>query len=191
MRGLTKNTTVHIFVDGTYQISRNTYKQGYAFVVFDSTMKAIIYQKAEPLFNTPYQTATNCSSELMAAIKAVRWAEKQGYTCINLYSDYTGVQSLLGEQHQNHRHALFQFFHRFMVKRTNYRKNAVKVFLHKVPSHAGNFGNNIADKLARSILLQNQETTWWSLFKRWASIATHSLNYLEFEERWLRKGGLA
>jgi len=177
--------TVNLYVDGTFRPGKT---QGYAFVAFDSTKKAILHFERKTLHNESYKISTNCSCELMAVIKAVQWAEKAGYQNINLYTDYSGVRTLSEHKIPGHRHELFDYFKIFIAKRMDYTKpKQPRVFLHKVRSHSGIFGNEIADHLARSILIKRQPTTWISLLTKWASIATHSIPALKLTDSILDK----
>lgn len=168
-----KSSTVHIFADGTYHPQRG---QGYGFVVFDSTQKAILHQESRAISNQSYRRSTNCAAELIGAIRAVLWAERNGYRYVHLHADYSGVKTLSRHKRPGHRHPLFQFFKEFITRRMGYHgDNRMMVFLYHVKGHSGNLGNEIADRLARASIMHHKQNSWLGMLQRWSGVARQSL----------------
>jgi ribonuclease HI len=185
-----KNNSVHVFVDGSHNPQRGL---GFGFVAMDSAGTTILHQESVPILNGAYQNTTNCGAEILAAIRAILWAEKSGYKHITIVHDYIGIRTLALHKRPGHRSPLFNLYKEIVQPRMQYQKNHTKVFLRKVTSHTGNFGNEIADKLARNAMIKahrmENESSWLNLLQRWYYLYQLSLPKLYLQNKlqtWLQ-----
>jgi ribonuclease H-related protein len=152
---------IHIYIDGSYHPTGGT---GYGFVVLNAD-EEITYTEAEPIYEAGYQN--NTSAELIAAMRALKWAERHGYRIIHLHHDYVGVHSAAFETPYvtNLLHCLYHHFfsHRLCSKKT-------KIHFHKVAAHSGNVFNELADKLAKYGRGRNLRKAWGNLSRRYGQL---------------------
>ena len=134
---------VRIFVDGSYMGGR--YSWGFA-----------VYRQQELIFTAKgvgtSQAAAqlhNVAGELQAVIEAVTWAEAQGEEAVMICHDYTGIAEwALG--HWQAKLPITAAYRDFMQSRLSW------VVFHKVAGHTGVQGNELADQLAKSALMEAQ-----------------------------------
>lgn len=150
--------TVHIFIDGSFHPTQGA---GYGFVAV-SCKHRIIFEQAEPIYDEDYQTST--SAELIAALRATKWAEKQGYRFINIHHDYSGVGTTAANP-TKHYHPLHSQYFEFFQDRLMHN-SPTQVYFHKVEAHTGNAYNTRADKLATAGRKRNLRRQWLTLTKR-------------------------
>lgn len=135
--------TVHIYIDGSYHPKEGA---GYGFIALDAKRQVLLYQEAEPVYNKDLQT--NTSAELVASLRAVKWAERNGYRFVNIHHDFVGVREV-AYRPSNRPHELHTTYHEFFRTRLGNLCHApTRVFFHKVTSHTGNVFNEMADRLA-------------------------------------------
>lgn len=91
----------------------------------------------------------NVSGEMIASMLAVKWAIVNGYTELEIFYDYVGIEAWVtgawkakNELTQKYRDAMRNW------------QSRVKIIFTKVPAHTGNEFNERADKLAKSGLLK-------------------------------------
>lgn len=156
-----RNNTIHIFTDGSFHPTQGA---GYGFVAVNANHE-IVYTEAEPIYDTAYQSST--SAELIAALRATKWAERMGYRHINIHHDFVGVRTtaLATPYHTNHLHV--QYFEYFL---TRMGQGGSRVYFHKVAAHTGNTFNTLADKLAKHGRQRNLRRAWLSLTKQYGAL---------------------
>jgi ribonuclease HI len=137
--------TVHIYVDGSFHPDEGG---GYGWVAFSKDRQHIIETESQPVYNSKLQTST--AAELIAALRAAKWAEKQGYNHINIHHDYNGVSryAIRDAKGNNHLHQTYRDYFRYRVGK-NMQTAPVKVYFHEVKSHSGVIRNEMADFLAK------------------------------------------
>jgi ribonuclease H-related protein len=152
-----KRNTIHLFIDGSFHDSQGA---GYGFVAVNSNEK-IVYTEAEPIYDPAYLSST--SAELIASLRATKWALKQGYTHINIHHDYTGVHEVATQVPVSTNPLNTLYF-------TFFSSQTAKVYFHKVPAHSGNFFNTRAHQLAKQGRQRNLRRTWLNLYKRYNNL---------------------
>lgn len=93
----------------------------------------------------------NVTGEMLGAMYAVKWSEKNGYSGIKICYDYSGIEKwALGEWKA--KNALTQKYAEFM--RENSKK--LNISFQKIAAHTGNKYNEEADKLAKAALTEGK-----------------------------------
>lgn len=93
----------------------------------------------------------NVTGEMLGAMYAVKWSEKNGYSGIKICYDYLGIEKwALGEWKA--KNALTQKYAEFM--RENSKK--LNISFQKIAAHTGNKYNEEADKLAKVALTEGK-----------------------------------
>lgn len=93
----------------------------------------------------------NVTGEMLGAMYAVKWCEKNGYSGIKICYDYLGIEKwALGEWKA--KNALTQKYAEFM--RENSKK--LNISFQKIAAHTGNKYNEEADKLAKAALTEGK-----------------------------------
>lgn len=93
----------------------------------------------------------NVTGEMLGAMYAVKWSEKNGYSGIKICYDYLGIEKwALGEWKA--KNALTQKYAEFM--RENSKK--LNISFQKIAAHTGNKYNEEADKLAKAALTEGK-----------------------------------
>ncbi len=135
---------VAIYVDGSYEIS----SQRYAFGL-------VVVEKGEEIhascgaYCDEYSTMRNVAGEVLGAQKAMLYAMENGYTKLDLYFDYQGIESWAkGTWKRNN--SLTQGYHDFYQE----IKRKLQVTFHKVKGHSGDFFNDRADGMAKAAFLE-------------------------------------
>lgn len=93
----------------------------------------------------------NVTGEMLGAMYAIKWSEKNGYSGIKICYDYLGIEKwALGEWKA--KNALTQKYAEFM--RENSKK--LNISFQKIAAHTGNKYNEEADKLAKAALTEGK-----------------------------------
>ncbi len=115
---------------------------GWAFVVYDGS--ETIHTDSGVGTNTEAAEMGNVAGELAAVMRAVLWSKKNGKKIVINY-DYEGVEKWVTCEWMC-RNQFTADYGKFMDKYTGIYS------FNKVKGHSGNKGNDVADKLARSVL---------------------------------------
>lgn len=130
---------VKIYVDGSYELSTERY--AYGLVVVKDGAEVYTDRKA---FKGEYSAMRNVAGEVLGSITAINYAISQGYTKVEIYFDYQGIESwALGTWKRNNK--LTMGYHAFFQEASQ----KVKVVFHKVKGHSGDVYNDRADELAK------------------------------------------
>lgn len=89
----------------------------------------------------------NVAGEMLGAMQAVRWAERNGYDSLVIFYDYEGIEKWATGA-WSAKNSLTQKYAGFM--KDSSRK--VRVVFQKVKAHSGDYYNEQVDKLARGAL---------------------------------------
>ncbi len=134
---------IDIYVDGSYELSSHRYAFGLVVVQDGEEIHA-----SYGAYEDEFSTMRNVAGEVMGAQKAMLYAKEQGYSKINLYFDYQGIESWAkGTWKRNN--PLTQGYHSFYQEMKRY----VQVKFFKVKGHSGDYFNDRADELAKMAFL--------------------------------------
>ena len=153
-----KRNTIHIFIDGSFHPTEGA---GYGFVAVNAKGK-IVYTEAEPIYDSVYQSST--SAELIASLRATKWAKRQGYTHVNIHHDYTGVHEVAVQTPVATNLLNCQYFAFFTSQ------DKTKVYFHKVAAHSGHYYNTLAHQQAKKGRQRNLRRAWLKLSKRYGNL---------------------
>lgn len=93
----------------------------------------------------------NVAGEMLGAMFAVKWAQKNGYDSIELRYDYEGIEKWATGVWKA-KNALTQKYAEYMQRQQNY----IKISFRKVKAHSGDYYNEEADKLAKAALTEGK-----------------------------------
>jgi ribonuclease HI len=128
------------YTDGTYNFV--TCYAGYAYVIIRNKIK--IYEDFGVVVDT--YGSKNVTGECTAVLRAVDWAIYNGYTSINIYHDYTGIEYFVTGR-WGCKTPFTQYYSREMWK----AKDQIDIYFNKVQAHAEDAWNNYVDKVCRRL----------------------------------------
>ena len=138
-----KDDLIHIYVDGSFMVSKENYSYGFLVVKNDE----ILYEDNGVGYDKEAIALRNVSGEVEGAMKAIEYAIENGYKDIVLCYDYQGIESwALGTWKRNNR--ITQNYNEFMQEKFK----LIKVRFKKIKGHSGNKFNDRADILAKKAL---------------------------------------
>lgn len=129
------------YVDGSFNPALGRY--AYGLVCFHPDGETEEYCGSG---NSPDALAQrNVSGEMIASMLAAKWAILNGYSELEIYYDYVGIEAWVtgawkakNELTQKYRDAMRGW------------QNKIKISFVKIPAHTGDRYNEMADKLAKS-----------------------------------------
>lgn len=133
--------SINIYVDGSFKNGQ----YAWAFVAYHDGKET--YHELGIGEHPEAATMRNVAGELAAAMRAVQWAKKQGYTKVMIHHDYTGIAHWVTGQWKAKKR-LTQQYAQFM--QPFFQAGFIEFI--KVTGHSGNKGNDRADQLAGGLL---------------------------------------
>lgn len=136
---MTENS-VTAYVDGSYNDSIKKYAFGCVFLTEDGR----IYLALGNGDNEQSLKQRNVSGEMLGAMYAVVCAIKSGYSAIDIYYDYSGIEMWVtgGWKARN------ELTRKYAASMRKWGE-AIKIRFHKVEGHTGVRYNELADKTAK------------------------------------------
>lgn len=133
---------VTVYTDGSFNPTTPAYGWGFVGILPDGD----VYY-AFDMGNTPeLLPQRNVAGEMIAAMKAVQWAAKEGYKTIELRYDYANVGDWpTGKQNVSDANQYGAIYRDWMRK----MGEAITIQYVQIPGHSGDWYNEQADKLAR------------------------------------------
>lgn len=132
------------YVDGSFDEKIGKYAFGCVMI----TPEGEIMRESGNGDNPESMALRNVTGEMLGAMYAVKWCDKNGYSAIKICYDYMGIEKwATGEWRA--RNDLTQKYAKFM--RENSRK--LRISFQKIAAHTGNKYNEEADKLAKAALI--------------------------------------
>lgn len=138
------NSGLIIFVDGSFMLEKGNYSYGLVAV----NNGEVIYEDSGIGEDSSAIALRNVSGEVMGAMKAVEFALKNNYKEVTIVFDYQGVESwAIGTWKRNNK--ITMSYNEFMQD----KMKEIKINFRKVKGHSGDKFNDLADKLAKSALM--------------------------------------
>ncbi len=135
---------IEIYVDGSYELTTERYAFGLVVVEKGKEIHA-----SYGAYKDDYSSMRNVAGEVLGAEKAMLYAVENGYTHLELYFDYQGIESWAkGTWKRNN--DLTQGYHHFYQE----MKRKLSVSFHKVKGHSGDYFNDRADEMAKLAFLE-------------------------------------
>ena len=129
----------YAFVDGSFNVATGVYGYG-GFLQCDGERKIIQGSGSDP----EMASMRNVAGEVLGSMAAIKLAIESGYSEINIYYDYTGIEMwATGAWKRNKKGTVAYYEYIQSVK------DKIKIHFTKVKGHSGVEGNEIADKLAK------------------------------------------
>lgn len=132
--------TLIAYVDGSFDLSLGRYSFGCVFLTPDGEKKEVFGNGNQP----ESLAIRNVAGEMLGAMYAVRWAEKHGYSSVEIRYDYEGIEKWATGMWRA-KMELTQKYALYMRKKASY----MQIRYQKVAAHTGDFYNELADQLAK------------------------------------------
>lgn len=133
---------INAFVDGSFHEKSKRIGSGIVFV--DPITKKVIHTVKAEIKHPDVKRLRNVAGELGATMRAIIWAERNGYDEIEIHYDYNGNEKwITGEWKCKDIHTLA--YREFIIK----HKKQITITFHKVQAHNGDTFNEFADRLAK------------------------------------------
>ncbi|MBO1083368.1 hypothetical protein FQT00_07665 [Enterococcus faecalis] len=136
---------VEIYVDGSYSDTPPIYGSGWVAVNNDE----IIKKKSFSGKDKRYIKSRQVPGEVFACIDAINWAIDEKYEGVMISYDYEGIEKWATKEWIARSEVAIDYFTLFEQVSAE-----IKVVFRKVKAHSGVNYNEVADKLAKSSLLQ-------------------------------------
>ena len=138
LHSVLKEKKLTAYVDGSFNKATQMHGSGIVLIADDFYGEISLPGKE----NDEYAEMWNVGGEIKAAIYATTFAETSGYSSIDLYYDYAGIENWATEKWKANKPAT-KNYQEFMKNRK------IKINFHKVAAHTGVKYNEIADTLAK------------------------------------------
>lgn len=135
---------IDIYVDGSFRTQDKTFSYGFAFIKNDK----ILQSSSERIKSEKYLRYKNVWAELKAATVAVETAKKIGYSNINLYYDFQGIEIFLDKDYSRAISPFKILQRKYQEEMLGHMKD-ININFVKVKAHSGNKFNNYVDKLCK------------------------------------------
>lgn len=139
---------INIYVDGSFRSQDNTFSYGFVFVENDKILKS----NSKRIKDEKYLRYRNVWAELKAATSAIETAKKIGYSNINLYYDFQGIEIFLNKDYSRATSPFKVLKRQYQEEMFEHMKD-VNVNFIKVKAHSGDKFNNYVDKLCKKAVL--------------------------------------
>jgi ribonuclease H-related protein len=134
-----------IYVDGSFMLDKGNFSYGLVAI----NDGEVIHKESGVGFDEEAIPLRNVSGEVLGAMKAVEFADKNNFKEVTIAFDYQGIECwALGTWKRNNK--ITASYHEFMKE--NMRN--MKVKFKKIKGHSGNTYNDMADKLAKEALIK-------------------------------------
>ena len=133
------------YVDGSYDEKIGKYAFGCIMI----TPNGEIIRESGNGDNSESIVLRNVTGEMLGAMFAVKWCDKNGYSAIQICYDYFGIEKWATGEWKA-KNALTQKYAEFMKE----NKKHLDISFKKVVAHTGDRYNEEADKLAKAALLE-------------------------------------
>ena len=128
------------YVDGSFNPSVNKFAYGCVLIKEDGSIEEICGSGTDP----EALKQRNVSGEMVASMLAVKYALKFGYSSIDIYYDYSGIECWVTGAWKA-KNALTQSYRDWMQE----RQSRIKISFFKVAAHTNDKYNEQADRLAK------------------------------------------
>ena len=128
------------YVDGSFNVETGVYSFGCVFLPEDGTVRVLCGSGNDP----GNAKQRNVTGEMLGAMNAVLCAIKSGYTAIDIFYDYAGIESWVtgAWKSKNDLTRSYAMAMRGWMSR-------IEISFHKVEAHTGDKYNEVADKMAK------------------------------------------
>lgn len=132
---------LHIYVDGSYNVSSNRYSYGMVAVLNDT----IMYIEGKDFESESENSIRQIAGELKAAVQGVKYALDNNQKKVVIFHDYMGIcNHATGEWDRKE-----QSSKNYYDKMQSYMKQGIEIIFVKVDSHTGDFYNELADEICK------------------------------------------
>lgn len=135
------------YVDGSYEDSLKKYAFGCVFITADGT----VYTEFGNGDNKQSLQHRNVTGEMLGAMYAVRTAMISGYSAIDIYFDYEGIEKWVTGAWK----AKTEHTQKYAASMRDWGKS-IRIGFHKVAAHTNVKYNELADKTAKQGLKDGQ-----------------------------------
>jgi ribonuclease HI len=132
--------TLTVYVDGSYNDSIKKYAFGCAFLTPEGTVHVAFGNGDNP----ESLKQRNVTGEMLGAMYAVQCARKSGYSAIEIYYDYSGIECWVTGAWKSKNDLTKKYAQAMRSWGTD-----IKIGFHKVAAHTNVEYNEVADKLAK------------------------------------------
>lgn len=135
---------IEIYVDGSYSNTPPIYGSGWVAVDSDE----VILKKSFSGDDERYIESRQVPGEVFACIDAINWAKEYGYDHVTIFYDYEGIKNWVTREWSANKNISLDY-----VRIFDSISQDLTVEFKKVKAHSGVIFNEMADKLAKSSLL--------------------------------------
>lgn len=133
------------YVDGSFSKILKKYSAAAIYVVDDE----VIDKEAKAFDDEELLEIRNVAGEIKSSMMAIDFAIKNNYDEVNIFYDYEGIRSWAIGNWKTNIEAT-QNYKKFIDE----KKNLIKINFHKVEAHKGDKFNEMADSLAKEIIVK-------------------------------------
>lgn len=132
---------LHIYVDGSYNVSSNRYSYGLVVVLNDT----IEYIEGKSFESHGQNSIRQIAGELKAAVQGVQYALDNNQNKVVIFHDYIGIcNHATGEWDRKDESSK-----NYYEKMQWYMNQGIEIIFVKVDSHTGDFYNELADEVCK------------------------------------------
>lgn len=135
---------VHAYVDGSYNSADGRYSYG-VVCVFDNVVE---YIESNAEVDTSEKNIRQIAGELKGAIRAVEYAERQGYNKIVIFHDYEGIAHHATGAWDRKEESSIEYYN----KMQKLMESGIEIIFVKVDSHTGDLFNELVDEKCKECL---------------------------------------
>lgn len=137
---------VTIYTDGSFDKDIPSYGWGFAAILDSGDVPELFtnFGRGKDPDMIPQR---NVAGEMVAAMKAVQWASRNGYRAVELRYDYAGVGDWpMGRQRVSKENEYARMYCEWMQKAAE----SIEIRFLQIPGHSGDWYNEKADELAKA-----------------------------------------
>lgn len=172
---------IEAYVDGSYDDLLKRYAYGCVLLKGDEILSTLSGGNN----SEKYIEMRNVAGELEAAMVAIDWAIKNGYSSIKIFHDYEGICSWADGNWKANKPGTREY-QRFITE----KQKVIHISFQKVKGHSGNKYNELADQLAKKGLAISSIENVYLDYKEFIrekrvlpKSVTYSYDELEFSEK--------
>lgn len=137
------NTELHIYVDGSYDISTQRFSYGMVVVSGGN-----VIETSSNVYNDPsFASMRNVTGEIMGAMTAMQYCQDNRIDEVVIYYDYDGIAKWPLREWKTNKDGT-----RMYVSYYDKMKQNINIQFKHIKSHSGDKYNEMADKLAREAI---------------------------------------